>query len=407
MKPINTLLLLVGGLPLSADAFVAPQAKPTTNVHTAQSTLLRAKKTGKSSSKKQPAAGGGFGAATETKKKSVGSSNDYAIFPALEPDVKTTLVASDQESVPAELPNEMYQRLAQIYGLSTFNYEAGSMDAEKEESSDGGGGMMSMEDLISGNMEEEEEVEDSSTNNFQISELPPFEKIQVLHVDPLVLSVDNFFTPEESDAYVAMPSTDKSMFQTGSMTVGKDDKSKSQRTSTTWFNNYKNVPALMAKASRLMGIEGIDRWEEPQTVRYQRNEKFTWHLDALGPEELESTGGGQRVATLLVYHTNLDEEDGGATVFRDLKDKNGDRLKVRPKKGSALVFFPSAGGIPNTPLDIRTLHCGELVSETCDHDKWISQLWLREKSNAYKPTAPKGNTHADATDAIAKYCTST
>ena len=62
--------------------------------------------------------------------------------------------------------------------------------------------------------------------------------------------------------------------------------------------------------------------------RYRRNEKFTWHLDALGPIELDSSKGGQRTATLLVYHTDLEEDEGGATIFRDLRDSNGERLKV-------------------------------------------------------------------------------
>ena len=241
-------------------------------------TSLEAKKARANKTKKQPAAGGGFGAATTSTKKQ-GSSDDYAVFPALEPDVKTTLVASSSDSgnVADELPNEIYQRLAQIYGFPKFNYEAGSdhddnkEEEEEEAGSSGGGGMMSMQDLISGNLEEDDEKDSNNKNaafdRFQISKLPPFENFRVLHVDPLVLSVDNFFTPDESDAYVAMPNTDKSMFQTGSMTVGKDAKSKSQRTSTTWFSHYKNVPALMAKASRLLGLEGIDRWEEPQTVR--------------------------------------------------------------------------------------------------------------------------------------------
>jgi hypothetical protein len=74
----------------------------------------------------------------------------------------------------------------------------------------------------------------------------------------------------------------------------------------------------------------------------------------------------------------------------------------QPKKGSALLFFPAAGGIPNVPFDIRTLHCGEAVSEDSTQDKWISQLWLRE--NAYRPTAPAGNNHADAMEPIARYC---
>lgn len=76
----------------------------------------------------------------------------------------------------------------------------------------------------------------------------------------------------------------------------------------------------------------------------------------------------------------------------------------RPKKGSALLFFPSAGGIPDTPLDIRTLHCGEAVSKASSNEKWISQMWLRQKANTYVPTAPKGNTHAAATEAISEYC---
>ena len=61
----------------------------------------------------------------------------------------------------------------------------------------------------------------------------------------------------------------------------------------------------------------------------------------------------------------------------------------RPKKGSALLFFPAAGGIPNAPFDVRTLHCGEAVASDAANDKWIAQLWLRERS--YAPTAPPEN----------------
>ena len=74
----------------------------------------------------------------------------------------------------------------------------------------------------------------------------------------------------------------------------------------------------------------------------------------------------------------------------------------QPKKGSALLFFPAAGGIPNTPLDIRTLHCGEVVAETSETDKWISQLWLR--AGSYSPTAPPGNLHEHALSDVKKYC---
>ena len=64
----------------------------------------------------------------------------------------------------------------------------------------------------------------------------------------------------------------------------------------------------------------------------------------------------------------------------------------RPKKGTALLFFPAAGGIHrNVPLDIRTAHAGEAVSQSAEFDKCIAQLWLRERN--YTPTAPIGNIH--------------
>ena len=125
-------------------------------------------------------------------------------------------------------------------------------------------------------------------------------------------------------------------------------------------------------------------------------------MDALSPPEATPNLGGQRIATLLVYLSELSESEGGATKFRDLS-ANGEMLKVQPKKGSALLFFPAAGGIPNAPFDIRTLHCGEAVDKSAEADKWIAQLWLRQSQ--YDPSAPAGNSHAAAVDAINEYST--
>merc|ERR1719464_187402 len=124
--------------------------------------------------------------------------------------------------------------------------------------------------------------------NKSISSLSHFEQIEILHIDPLVIGVNDFFTDEECDRYVKMSlksdgNGDGGTLETRSKTVGKDTSAKEQRTSTTWFHHYRNVPELLAKACRLLGLssdDGIERWEEPQTVRYRRNEKFTWHLDA-------------------------------------------------------------------------------------------------------------------------------
>mmetsp|Transcript_36294 Transcript_36294/g.67401 ORF Transcript_36294/g.67401 Transcript_36294/m.67401 type:complete len:476 (+) Transcript_36294:133-1560(+) len=451
--------------PWPSHAFVSPVPSRTTNsksitvppqplltLHASKSAAAKKKKKNKSSSKK---VGGGFGSPTTRKQA---KSKDAVVYPDLEPQVVQTLVPSPQDGADEEsggvLFEEMYDRLEEIYGLEKFNFGGegaiyksigiGSDDGGGKEEDESGGSSL-FDDILSGggasqsssplddllsppslpsaSISLNEIVKSSTTqptkSSFDLNSIPPFQKFRVLHTDPMVLAIDDFLTTEECDEYIQIsldsekkeqqpgggeddPTTAKQPMLLGqSQTVGKDSRSKAQRTSTTWFHHYEGVPALMAKASRLLGLEGIERWEEPQTVRYRRSERFTWHLDALSPEEATSaTGAGQRVATLLAYLTDLPAGEGGATMFRDL---GGDGpLKVRPKKGSALLFFPAAGGIPNAPFDIRTLHCGEAVAEDAANEKWIAQLWLRQSE--YKPTAPAGNEHGNASGAIGKYC---
>jgi hypothetical protein len=301
------------------------------------------------------------------------------------------------------LPEEVRHRLDQIYGLSNFN-----VDPRAATASDHAAPEESLADMLtfagpagSSSHSPSAELTPSAVWNA----IPAFTHFRVLHVDPLVLAVDDFLTPEECDSFVDRSTALRGgATQARSPTVGKDAAAQAQRTSTTWYHHFSGVPELVAKATRLLGLDGIEHWEEPQTVRYCRNEKFTWHLDALGPAESQQELGGQRIATLLVYLTSLDLSDGGATLFRDLRGPDGSNgcLRVQPRKGTALLFFPSAGGIPSAPFDIRTLHCGEMVASTANQDKWIAQLWLRH--GAYKPSAPPGNDHGMASQAISDYC---
>lgn len=448
----------------STTAFVPNPPSPNHQIISHSSPHLTTLKATKKKSKKKTnkkSSGSGFG--TSSPKATKPKRNDNSIqYPELEDQVRQTLIPSPLSDIHNEdagtvLAEEMYDRLEDIYGLEKFNF--GGVGAiyksigvvtsdddeqqETEETNEGGSSLF--DDILSGGSTSTSGSSDAldelfgnkspapappaSTSAsaaaapFDLNSIPPFEKFRVLHTDPMVLAIDDFFTSDECDKYVQM-SIDAEKQQTQdnsdsnesseaslqpmllgqSQTVGKDSRSKAQRTSTTWFHYYKGVPELMAKASRLLGLEGIDRFEEPQTVRYRRNEKFTWHLDALSPEEVNNpSGSGQRVATLLVYLTDVAAGSGGATMFRDLGG-NDQPLKVRPKKGSALLFFPSAGGIPGVPFDIRTLHCGEAVAEDAENEKWIAQLWLRQRS--YEPTAPVGNSHGDASDEIGRYCKS-
>ena len=368
-----------------------------TPLHASKSSAKKKKNKSSTSPKK----GGGFGTSSTPSSRggSKSKAKDGIFYPELEPQVLQTLVPSpmqdssnNEELLGGILSEEMYDRLEEIYGLDKFNFggensiyksiapgDSITSDVETESDSgslfddilSGGGGSSSqsnsaLDDLLgasspsslsttpislgdiipessSSSNAKQEESKSSSSNSptYDMNDIPPFENFRVLHTDPMVLAIDDFFTTEECDKYVrisldAENSDEKSsttnlqpMLLGKSQTVGKDSRSQAQRTSTTWFHYYEGVPELMAKASRLLGLDdGIQRFEEAQTVRYRRNERFTWHLDALSPDEATNdAGSGQRVATLLVYLTDLPTENGGATMFRDLGGSNGP-LKV-------------------------------------------------------------------------------
>lgn len=316
-------------------------------------TFLAAKRPPKKKSKgKTSATGGGFGKVLEIPHT---PQDDYAIFPALEAQVQQTILASPKELLePGPLSNEIYDRLDQIYGFPNFNFQNSDGNASFEDlisapspasatsvtpSPSSKISDLDFADLLASATGDESPIPKAASQPVQssnrkmeaIANLSQFSDFRVLNVDPLALAVDDFFTHDECDRYIAMserPQGADAAFQTRSKTVGKDNAAKSQRTSTTWFHHYKAVPELMAKASRLLGLDDIDCWEEAQTVRYRRNEKFTWHLDALSPAESSPSAGGQRTATLLVYLTDLEVSAGGATIFRDLSSASGDMLKV-------------------------------------------------------------------------------
>ena len=219
--------------------------------------------------------------------------------------------------------------------------------------------------------------------------------LRVLHYDPPVFMVDNFFSAEECDAYKALKDQGVDVVHELTQSATFSSVSAAARTSTTWFASYQSVTPLLARAAALMGIEDLRRFEEPQLVRYKAGQHFSWHCDAVPPTLL--VNGGQRLATLLVYLNDV--PSGGRTSFRDLRaggtDETGKplRLQVAPRKGRALLFFPSkADGTP----DDRTLHAGEPAAP--GEEKWVAQLWLHE--TAYKPTVPAASSHEAAAPGV-------
>mmetsp|Transcript_143516 Transcript_143516/g.458953 ORF Transcript_143516/g.458953 Transcript_143516/m.458953 type:complete len:145 (+) Transcript_143516:617-1051(+) len=99
--------------------------------------------------------------------------------------------------------------------------------------------------------------------------------------------------------------------------------------------------------------------EYPQVCHYRSGEYFSAHEDAFPVCEAQRSNY-QRRATLLVYLNDV--ERGGCTTFEGLG------LEVRPRRGTALLFFPAfADGRP----DVRTRH----AAEAAEAEKWIAQVW--------------------------------
>lgn len=267
----------------TSDGFVVTQVG---NHNSVNRIALSAKGTKKKKKNSSTASGGGFGRVKQIKKAN--EVVDFSVFPALDGAVAETLVPSVSElfNESGELPDEIYDRLDQIYGFPDFNYIAPQEDTvsfadlisaptTSTESKISDNHFASLLAAATGEIDytpsDRLSVECSSID--AISTVEAFSKMRVLHIDPLLIAVDDFFTDDECDRYVAMsttPSKNKkdSPFKTNSKTVGKDSLAKAQRTSTTWFHHYKSAYELVAKASRLLGLKGIDQWEEPQTVRY-------------------------------------------------------------------------------------------------------------------------------------------
>ena len=122
-------------------------------------------------------------------------------------------------------------------------------------------------------------------------------------------------------------------------------------------------------------LAAVTRWpaengEGLQMLQYEKGNEYRPHYDWFdasrpGPRKhLER--GGQRVATIIMYLSDV--EEGGGTSFPNIG------LTVQPKKGCA-VFFANTDAY-RTP-DQHTLHAGEPVEKGV---KYIATKWLRERA---------------------------
>ena len=143
------------------------------------------------------------------------------------------------------------------------------------------------------------------------------------------------------------------------------------RTSTgTYFNRGENelIQRLEQRIAELVQYP-VENGEPIQILHYEPGGEYKPHYDYFDPKhpgnEQVLTQGGQRVATLIMYLSDV--EAGGSTVFPEVG------IDVLPRRGNAVYFAYCS---ENGTLDTRSLHGGSPVGAG---EKWIATKWFRQE----------------------------
>ena len=195
------------------------------------------------------------------------------------------------------------------------------------------------------------------TNSNGYLELNSFPKKKLIHTNPSIYTVDDFLSPNECK-YIIQMSEKKVQQSLVVDAISGTGVPHPSRTSHSYYHGY-DIKWLVSRIHRLTGVP--QQYQEPtQVARYHTGQFYQSHHDAL-----DKIGhDGQRIGTVLIYLNDV--PNGGATFFNNIN------VRVQPKQGMAIVFFPAK--MDNT-IDSNALHTAETASDL----KWVSQVWLRNK----------------------------
>lgn len=194
---------------------------------------------------------------------------------------------------------------------------------------------------------------------------------KVIYTLPYVVKLKHLLTEDEC-AYLVELSRDK--YERSTMIIDGKITHNTRRTSQTAIitgngcldaleddvlcNIIRRVCLLMDCVPQQ--IEGL------MVVKYEEGEEFMDHWDYFeeGKDTIALEDGGQRIATFFVWLNDMEEEDGGATVFDEIG------LKCIPEMGSALFWWNQYGDnvIP------ETRHSG---SKVIKGTKYGLNVWIR------------------------------
>ncbi|QDZ24904.1 prolyl 4-hydroxylase [Chloropicon primus] len=208
---------------------------------------------------------------------------------------------------------------------------------------------------------------------------------------PRAFTIHNFLTEEECDHLVSRGEAELERSRTKSTEDGVSRVDNIRTSYGSWIARYEDeiVGRIEEKVALLTGVP-VPNGEEIQILRYEQHQRYEPHRDTFLREFLSDERGRQRIATILLYLSDVDE--GGETNFpmgkisREYRDEHGKgadqenrecggslQAAVKPKKGDALLFFGMDG--QNTYEDPYSLHEGCPVVEGT---KWSATIWMHQ-----------------------------
>ena len=201
-------------------------------------------------------------------------------------------------------------------------------------------------------------------------------KLKILCVKPLLIQIDNFFSPSRCKRVVNYANS-KLKFTKESADVEHGDRR--ARTSTgCWMSedsqiNHPDIKYINESLANLVGFPE-ENCEPLHVVKYKGGQEYWPHNDFIENHKHMSCGG--RIATMLVYLTDC--ADGGATNFPLLD------VTIYPKPGTVVLWYnvlPTSDG-RHVIVDQRMLHAGMPVGpagEKMIMCKWVHPFsWISE-----------------------------
>lgn len=197
---------------------------------------------------------------------------------------------------------------------------------------------------------------------------------------PRAFVYHHFLTAEECEHLITLGKPTMVKSSVIDNETGKSVDSRVRTSSGTFLNRDHDevVRRIEDRIARFSKIP-FDNGESLQILHYEPSQKYEPHFDYFH-DPINAQNGGQRLATMLMYLSDV--EEGGETVFPNSQEKphvgnpsystcGQQGVAVKPRAGDALLFYSQT---PNGTLDTLSLHSGCPVIRG---NKWSATKWMR------------------------------